>query len=158
MESRLYKLIVTKDDQVRLLDELSMLKNVLYREEDGLWEEVLKTKLRSDVAVIIEEELSCAGIDKNSYLREISKAVREMKEVRMTVAFSPSLEIMEKLGEVVKGYFGEMCLLQLNIDREILGGVIIDFGGRHMDLTLKESWEHVWENNGKYLLNLVGVS
>lgn len=152
MQPKLEDIIATVEDQHQLLEELAALEESLYKTNEGKWEETLNSKVRPEVAEIIVREIVNAGNDKKKYLREMIDAVKQMKTMKITLAFAPTTNLVNNITKWIKLALGAGIILKIDIDKNILGGARIAFDGKYYDGSLKQKWENTWQEKGKEFL------
>lgn len=57
--------------------------------------------------------------------------------INLTLAIEPSQALMKKIVSWFKKTAGPNLTLDINVDRSILGGMIVSYQGRYQDLSLK---------------------
>ncbi|MEK7498155.1 MAG: hypothetical protein AAB656_04540 [Patescibacteria group bacterium] len=127
--SLLIKVILTKRDSNILIGELDVLKNSLFKTDSNAFEVVLKEEVRKKVADVIEFYIS-KGADKKVLIEFLDSKFRKVPTLDLTIAFDPTGAILERMSKWVRENVGEV-LLDLKIDRSIVCGAIVSFGGKY---------------------------
>jgi len=129
--SDLIKLIVTKRDSNILIEELSVLKSSLFKTDPKAFDEALNQSVRKKIADIILFYVS-KGADKKALVEYLEERFRKLPSLSLTIAFDPTVQVLDRIAKWVRDAKGEV-LLELKIDRSIVCGAIVTFGGKFYD-------------------------
>lgn len=107
-------------------------------------EELSRAKRDLDAAVenLYRERLTQQETDKKK--EELQKSLErlgKLKEVSLTLAFDPSADFISKMWEVLSKSLGTDFVLDISLNKAVIGGVIIEFGGKHVDYSLRRVFE-----------------
>lgn len=73
------------------------------------------------------------------FLVSLKKLLTRFKIIKLTIAFEPSYEVIENIYDWVLNNLGNGYILDVDTNKDILGGAIIVFNGRRENLTLKNT-------------------
>jgi hypothetical protein len=109
----------TKDEVQKAKEEIDSQREALYRDGVG-------------VGVARQREKS---------LSDQEKSLSALKEVRVRIAFEPSEDFTQEIVREIKKRFGEEYVLDLLVQNNLLGGVVIEADGKYWDYSLKKIFE-----------------
>lgn len=127
-------IISTKHDLNILLAEIDMLSAALFKTNEKAFNETLENKVRKKVADIILFRVE-KGADKKSLLSELNSWARSVPIIELTIAFEPTVKVVERVSQWVRMNVGE-AVIDYKIDRRIMGGAVIVFKGKIIDCSL----------------------
>jgi hypothetical protein len=137
---------VTKDDIVALKADLGELRHVCYtvgEEEDAQLRDIVKTRYRLfqslkmpsidlDNLTKIRETLSANF----SIIDAIEEALKSIQYMHFKLAFPPTYEYLVTVKQRMSEIVGKPVLLSVEVEPSILGGIVIEYQGKHLDFTL----------------------
>lgn len=129
--SDLIKQVLTKRDSNILIDELDMLKKSLFKTDPKAFEEVLNKNVRKKVADVILFYVG-KGTDKKALIEYLDEKFRKLPSLSLTIAFDPTTQVLERIAAWVRQNKGEV-VLELKVDRDIVCGAVVTFGGKFYD-------------------------
>lgn len=144
MYKEILSLVRTKDEADELLSEIGKLSSSLYKTGATSYEDALSS-IRISVSNAIKKALREESIDKAKFLKDLAEAIKAYGVLKLTLAFEPSDHVIEKLHRWVVANVGANNILEVELDKTILGGAIIAFKGKYADLSLKKRLEEVLE-------------
>ncbi len=112
------------------------------KERRGLEEEIWKKE--DKISELLEKNnfIDEGEFKKNQSIKRLFNKLRnqlsEISQVKMEVAFSPSRETVEEFIQWFEENMNKRVVLDLTVNPEIMGGVIIEHEGRWIDMSLKE--------------------
>lgn len=146
MYSELFKLIRTKDDMYILYDELKQLASGLDYVPER-FSEVLG-KVRKSISILIGgQTLSMSLSGKRDYIQGALNQLEKLKCVDLVLAKEPGLQLIENISDRIKGMVGENVVIDISVNKGILGGAILTFGGRYMNYSLASDLDKWMEKN-----------
>jgi F0F1-type ATP synthase delta subunit len=132
--------ITTKEDLVFFLDQINKIENFIFKDTEIPLSQRIKGKvneeLRSQIQKLESEGLISGPTEQISFFRELKNFLKKLPEVKLEIAFEPSREFVFKLGEWFKRELGKKVILNLISNPEIIGGAIIEYQGKYLDLSL----------------------
>lgn len=138
-ESKLLEKVVTTEDRDLMLSEIELLQKSLFKGEDRSYEHILKTEVRAWAAQIIESESKAMEI--RPYLEGLEKSLNKIEEIKLGLAFEPSESSLERIHDKIIKLVGKSILIDLTVNRAIVGGAVIIFRGKYRDFSMKKLFE-----------------
>jgi F0F1-type ATP synthase delta subunit len=84
--------------------------------------------------------------DRGMILQKLVNLEQELQRLRVfevTLAFEPTVSFLEKLFLWVRENIGQGIILKLEKDESIIGGAIVSFEGKYLDLSIKSKLEEL---------------
>lgn len=153
----LQNLVKTKDDIAVLNSEINLILSALFTSHKKI-EKVLTKEIRLTTYAalkkdFLDKEVSPSKI--KELLNELSERLKKLKVLELTLAFEPTQEEIFNIYNWVKENLGDDVILDIKLDKSILGGAIIVFEGLYKDYTVKKQLEEVFEKKREEIINLV---
>lgn len=145
----------TKQDVLRLIEEVEILLESLYEDQGRGFDRTIASKVRARVSDAISDEINKSKADKKSYLLGLEKKLKGLKEVRLTLAFEPSSASIDKFNDFIKKNVGEEVVLDLSFDPKLIGGAIVTYDGEYRDFSINRFFEEEFTQNKKMVLELL---
>lgn len=149
--------IKTVDQANQLASEIDMLLDALFKTEDKAFEKALNSI--SDVhSQMLREALLKNNINSNNlsmtkeYLDGLKEEIKKLKGIKLSLAFEPSHDSIDNLFAWVIQNLGSAIVLDIAVDKRILGGTIIEFEGKYKNLSLRKTLEEVFEEKEKEIM------
>ena len=149
--------IKTVDEANRFASEIDTLLDALFKTQGNAFEKALNS-----ISAIHKDQLNQTFLKNNinsenqanikEFLTSLRVEVRKLKTLKLTLAFQASQNLIDNLFAWVVKNIGEGCILDIEIDKAILGGTIIAYEGKYEDLSLKKALEEVLENKREEIL------
>lgn len=149
--------IKTVDEANRAAIEIDTLLDALFKTESNAFEKALNS-----ISVIHKDQLKKTFLKNNinsenqanikECLTALREEVRKLKTLKLSLAFQASQNLIDNLFAWVVKNIGEGCILDIEADKAILGGTIIVYEGRYIDLTLKKTLEEVFASKREEIL------
>lgn len=145
----LIELTRTTEDIVKLDEEIDLLLQSVYNVDKQIFEDALEKMVRIRVAVEIRKLLSVATSLKKEEIKAIlSNAYRTicaLPILQLTLAFEPSEASIGNISRWARQNLAPGILLDLSLDRSVLGGAIIAYHGEFYDLTLRKKLQAIFD-------------
>ena len=75
--------------------------------------------------------------------------------IHLTITINPTEPTVQKLSSKVRQIFGQDCMLDINVDRRILGGIILIHNGNYMDISLKKKLDQAFSTRQEEIKSLI---
>ena len=149
---KIAKKITTKTDLVYFLDDITTAQEAVFKDNDKSLSERVKDKVSSEFLSFLKEQDLQSQDKQSSFLKELSEHLQEISQAKLTLAFSPSRDFIEKVSNWIENEAGEKVILDLTINHKITGGIIIEYRGKYLNLSLaskinKAVAQKVYEQN-----------
>ncbi len=155
----MYELVVsqvrTKDDLDVLLSEIELLEESLFETKTGKFEDVLSNKVRSSVSEAISTELEKEKIDHHDYFDGLTKELKKLKVLRLTISFEPRGSSVSKIFDWVNSNVGKGIILEIEVESSILGGAIVVWKGEYRDYSLRSLLQSQLEKDKEEIIKFV---
>jgi F0F1-type ATP synthase delta subunit len=154
MNENLHKFILTTDKLQILKSEISDIKASVFNS---------KVDLKDVMShfVILNALLSYYGVsvnEKNSILesvKNIEDGVNSLAIVNLTLAFNPEERLLSQMVDLLSKYMKKNVIIDLTVDRNILGGVVFSYQGIYKNLSLKNLVSSYFTSNQEYVQKLL---
>jgi F0F1-type ATP synthase delta subunit len=151
--SKLY----TKED-VDLFDmEIDELLKGLYESGEGSFDNVLKEKVRVRIAEQLKDIIERSQVSKEECLKNLIKETEKIKVIKITVSFEPTYAAIIRISQWVKQNISNYTVLKTIYDREIVGGLIVEYEGNYRDYSLKKNFQAILEESESHIKEIVGI-
>lgn len=127
--------IFTKEDLIVFLEELSLIQNFIFQQNIS---RILKEKLTPLGFWLVEKLLSYPPEQRNVIISFLKEHFSKRPIAIITLAFSPTSNILKKISDWFLSHTKEKVILDIKIAPEILGGLIIEFKGKYLNLSLQK--------------------
>ncbi len=138
--SNITKEITTKTELVYFLDDITTAQESIFKNNG----ENLSNKIKGEVSEPFlkflekkEQEKALTSKDEQkNFLKELSDYLQSIPQAKLTLAFSPSKDFIQEISNWIEKEIGEKTILNLTINHKITGGIVIEFKGKYLDLSL----------------------
>ena len=139
----LLEIIKTKDDARELLLQIEDALNELYKhKKDGLSviEDVFPyEKKEKMLALLAAQKVDVKNsIQVTEFFNQLQKTIQAIPVVSLTLAFEPKFSFIKKMSSWLVVRLKKTVLLDITVDRLLIGGAIVSSGGRYKDYSLKK--------------------
>ena len=99
---------------------------------------------------MIKENLLKNGLDTRDlsmikkYLECLKEEIQKLKIINLTLTYSPSQNSIDAIFSWVAQNLGKGLVLDIKVDKAILGGAIIEFEGKYEDLSLRKRLDELF--------------
>ncbi len=135
------QLVLTSDDVRQMRGLAQRLLELVYKAKNQ--EEVRETIKKELPERMFERFLVWYEdlVDRGKSLNELIVELDELEVVKIKLSFDPSEAFLEEIVETVREKLGEKRVVEVEVDHNILGGVVLEVGGKFIDLSLKKIFE-----------------
>jgi F0F1-type ATP synthase delta subunit len=141
MDFNLYNLVKTTRDVDILKEEIDILIDSLYRTESGSFENVVTNSIRKETA----NELKTIGSSRSEMRSELEKIKSDLGNLnvfRITLAFQPVHDDLDKIITWIRSNIGPQVVLDVVFDESVIGGAIIEYKGIYADMSLRKKLDN----------------
>ena len=155
-KSRLLSLLTTIDDLSDLEDKIDRLSTLLGR-IDTNFEPKIKEILDFNKFNAFLEDFQNLHLKPNSqtdlsnYIDFIKGKIQHLKFLKLTIAVNPSKELVDEIFYWINKNVGEDIILDLDIDKTIIAGGVVEFEGRFKDYSVKRKLDSFFTANPKLI-------
>ena len=72
------------------------------------------------------------------FIKDVKKYLDGLETVILTVAFEPNAAMLSKIADQLAGDLSRGVVIDLRVDKKIIGGAVIEFAGRRADYTVRK--------------------
>ena len=142
------KQIKTKEDLISILSQINSIQGLIFKNLNSPLSEKAKTKISQDFKKKLEklekENIISKNPEKNQiFFENFKKYLENIPQVKITTSFQPQKESINKISSWLKKEIKENVILDLIFNPEITGGIIIEYQGRQIDLSLAKKIEEL---------------
>ncbi len=134
--SEILALITTEDEKDTLTSQVEELLADLYKINHSEFEEKIG-ELDDKIASLIKT-IPTASLP--VFLVSLKEKLIGTPSVKVVLSFKPTDNFISKLNETLN------ALVEVEVDPNILGGVIVESNGKHIDLSIKRKLDDVLSN------------
>lgn len=87
-----------------------------------------------------------------NFLVELRAKIQMVKPFKIYLAFQPLGTTIDRIFSWVLTNLGFGYVLDIEEDKTIIGGAVVEFGGRYKDLSLRKSIEEAFTNNKQQII------
>jgi len=142
--------IITKQDLVYLLDDITQAKEFIYREEEQPLSKKTKNEVSKNLRKIFKQQEKKNKLQtreqQEDFLNDLKEYLQNLPQLRLTLAFSPSDSFLQEISKWIERETGEKTIIDLTINPEIVGGIIIEYNGRYLNLALEKKIKEATNN------------
>lgn len=160
----LIALLYTNDDASLLIDELQAVEKELYK-TNVVFEKSLASHISSRFFPCLQElfrTIETADSTVEPYQSLLSSLISEIQAlpiVHITFAFDPTPLFISEISQFVRENIAERGLLEITIDKAIIGGFLMDYEGQYWDYSVRTSFDKLFaSSNLIYFVNRSGGS
>lgn len=148
-------LLHTKVEADHFLTQMDLLSESLFSNKTSL-KEKMNEFFSSEVVLSLTNIWQQAGIDINNiielqhFLAEIKDSIRRTPVINLTIAFKPKEKTIQRIFEWVSFRLKSPILLNINVEKQIIGGAIIEFKGKYFEYTIHKVLEEKMASISKH--------
>jgi F0F1-type ATP synthase delta subunit len=145
----LIELTQTTEDLVKLDEEIDLLLQGIYHVSEDALEDILGKMVRIRVAMemrkLIKQNNSSKKEEVKALFSSMYRTVCALPILQLTLAFEPSEAVIGNISRWARKNLVPGILLDLTLDRSVLGGAMISYHGKFYDLTLKKKLQEIFD-------------
>lgn len=145
----LIELTQTTEDVVKLDEEIDSLVQSIYNVDKHIFEDTLEKSVRIRVAIEVRKLVAEIVNPKKEEIKVVlSRAYRTicaLPILQLTLAFEPSEVVIGNISRWARQNLADGVLLDLSLDRSVLGGAIIMYQGKFYDFTLRKKLQSIFD-------------
>lgn len=78
-----------------------------------------------------------------NFMTTLQETINAMTTVSLVLAFEPPTASLMAIAEWFVMNMGQQVLIDVRVDPSIIGGATIDYNGRHVDFSIKPTFDHI---------------
>lgn len=155
--NQLFDKILTKEDVIYLKEKILKLQQLVFK-KSGLLSEKAEGLVESELLETILEAEKEGKIffdpkKQFEFLEVLQRKLEALPVFKITIAFSPSPQIIRRIIQFLRKETKEKVILDINVDPEIVGGAIFEYKGKYLDFSLtkevKKFLKTKWQTSKK---------
>jgi len=137
--------LYTKED-IDIFDaEIDELLEGLYESGSESFDSVLEEKVRMRIAEQLKDMIQRLEVPKEEFLKNLKREIEKIKILKVTVAFEPTYAATVRISQWVKQNISNHTVIQIIYDKDIIGGVVVEYEGNYHDYSLKKNFQALFE-------------
>ncbi len=150
--------IITQDEVEVVRQGIQLLHDAIYRADSAVFLDILRKDFPKRVADELSNILAVPLTQKDfqtikETLLSLEEMLGQLTVMSLDLAFEPSTEVIDTISAWVGREVGSRIILDIHIDRTIIGGARIVFKGRYWEKTLIQMIAEVLEQKRESILN-----
>lgn len=121
-----------------LKGQVSELETGIYQTKSDNFEKILG-EMPPGLVALIREGLKT--IDKITFVRELKKKLEDVEYMQLTLAFEPTEKGLTKISDWVHKNLNQNVILEVVVNKVIIGGARVAVSGKYLDLSIKKILE-----------------
>lgn len=143
------QLTQTTEDVVKLDEEIDLLLQSIYHVDKDMFEDTLEKMVRIRMAMEIRKLVKQTASSKKEEIKillsNMYRTICALPILQLTLAFEPSDAVIGNISRWARQNLVDGILLDLSLDRNVLGGAIIVYHGKFYDLTLRKKLKEIFD-------------
>lgn len=127
-------LVRTKTEAILLQDEVDSLIRSIYIVGEGDFTSTLEKNVRAKTAMALSQLFT--NNNHEEVLVLLKQKLNDLNYLSLTIAFEPTLEIIGKISVWIRQNVNQTAVLDITVNKNIIGGAIIEYNGHHGNFTL----------------------
>ncbi len=142
--SEIISILKTKSDADIFLSHVEQLSDSIYNNKTTL-KEKMKDLFPSEMTETLNQSLKKAGVDTNNiieiqqFLDELKNSIKKTPVINLTIAFKPKQQSIQRIYDWVSLKLKRAILLNFTIEKQIIGGAIVEFHGKYFEYTIHKA-------------------
>ena len=95
----------------------------------------------------LNQALKLVDAKPSEWLKELLKKLETMPRMKLTVAITLPPETVDRMSRMVKQRLGPEVVLDIDVDRQLVGGAVVEFKGKYYDGSLKKKLDEFFAKN-----------
>jgi len=112
---------------------------ILYKLTEGKSGKEMEKAVEEFVKYLIEER----ALSKKEYLMKAFKEYAKLQQGIQKIVITSARELSQKMIEEIAGLFGKKVEVETNIDKSLIGGVVVRTGDTILDASVKSQLEQL---------------
>ena len=153
--------LITQSTAFEFIEELSYANSLLYKSETDnelLYGKSLKDMKHSDLLnrlFVSGTGQSVRPEELSRFVEEIHSWLKDLEPVRYTISFKPRAEFINNMYKWTKDNLGGQNLIEIVVNPDIIGGVIVSANGRYLDFSLEKIIDQYFLLNKDAILSIL---
>lgn len=136
---RIYANVRTTDERGIVYTGIETLLDTLYKQKGNI-AALIETEMPSAIVRPLKQELlrlsETAPDSIKEYLEGLQNTLEKLQVLSIEIAYSPTEETLAVLTAWMREHIGADVIMELSVDRTLLGGARISYEGRYKEINL----------------------
>lgn len=144
--------IFTKEELLVIFSQITQLQNLAFQKEGLLSMKLspLKEKFNQNLYNLILEAEKSGKILSDpktqfDFLENLKNEFSKVPVLKIEIAFSPTTKTIEKISRYLEKEVGKKIILDIFVNQEIVGGAVLEYQGRYLNLSLAKEIEKLFQ-------------
>lgn len=140
--------ILTVEDLAFLLDEISILENLIFQNPDLPLSQKSKGKISKKLLILVEklekEEFFYQKPEKEKeFLENLKNYLLKIPRIKIEIAFEPEREFIREIANFFEKFLKRKIVLDIKVNPKIVGGIVFELEGKIFDFSLAKEIEKI---------------
>lgn len=160
--TELLTFVKTTADADQLESQIERLLTRIFQINKQSFEKELEANLNLNLAGAIKRIFTTQNLsyskpeEMKAFLEQMRKELTACKVLTLTISFEPSHETIDLFFDWVRRELGPGIILELNADKTIVGGAIIVYQGKFMDMSIRKKLDDLFILKKEELAKIIG--
>jgi hypothetical protein len=148
MPQTIQKYIQNIVNEIQTAEELALLKDIiaklhadLFKPRASVYHESVFEGIPSHIASVFTLALADKFLEEHpeemkAFLAELERAISHLKVLRLEISFEPTGKLFEHLINWIRKELGTGIVMEITVDKGLLGGARMMYGGKYKELSL----------------------
>lgn len=138
----------TTSEADHFLSQITALSESLFNNKT-LFKEKLEELFPSELSISIMNGIRESGfnldnsIELQHYFENITNFVKQAPVINITIAFRPKQKTTQKIYDWISLRLKRPVLLNIKVEKQIIGGAIIEFNGKYLEYTIHRTLNEI---------------
>ena len=138
MYSDILLTVYSVEDQIRLLQEIDILLDSMYKLGKSSFEATMKTSVRLPTQEMLTSAITGSKMDPQDFLQNLRTQIANLKQVDIQIAYQPSVDSLHQIHDWIAQTESRGFVLSYTHDPSLIGGAVVSFRGKSFNGSLKE--------------------
>lgn len=138
MYSDILLTVYSVEDQIRLLQEIDILLDSMYKFGKSSFEATMKTSVRLSTQEMLTSAITDSKMDPQDFLQNLRTQIANLKQVDIQIAYQPSVDSLHQIYDWIAQTESRGFVLSYAYDPNLIGGAVVSFKGKSFNGSLKE--------------------
>lgn len=140
-------MITTQSTAREVSEQLGRLREGLHQTNFDV-DTHMRTEMSEELAEVLRELFDAIAETEQRVrlIQAAEEAILQMPVVQMTFAFRPRERFLERISQWFREQLGKPVLIQPRYDTYLLGGAVVAYKGKHVDVSLRQLFDARLDN------------
>lgn len=149
------------EDAAEFVESIDEFLASIYKTEQKSIADLLDASFSDTMSKVIKDYLSTTKTsltnqeEVRQILLQIQNFAKDARSLSLTLAFKPSAKSFLTIAQTIKQRFGDDVVLEMTTNPDLVGGAVIIFEGKYIDLTVKKKLDILFEVKKEEILKIL---